>query len=85
MAYKFNPFTGTFDDIGDTGIVIQELATDPASPTPGQTWVLRTNENPANTLQAFIGGFPATTALDDNKYELSFRTALGTTVRTLLT
>lgn len=64
---------------------IAELAVDPTPVNPGDTWVLRTNENPANTLQAFIGGFIAATAFDDNKYELSYRTMAGQTVRTLLT
>lgn len=83
MALVFNPFTSNLDNTGAGG-KLRELATDPVAPTPGQTWVLRTLENPAGTLQAFIGGFPAVTETDDNKYELSFRAAEGKTVRTLL-
>ncbi len=64
---------------------LAELGTDPDSPAPGSAWVLRTLENPAGTLQALVGGLPVVTTEDDNKYEFSYRTQQGHTLRTLLT
>lgn len=88
---RVNAATGTGSGTGagigtGTGSVssVPEYSSDPISPTAGQAWVLRTLENPVGTLQAFVGGFMVQTATDDNKFEFSFRTSTGQTVRTLL-
>lgn len=72
-------------EIGAGGGAITELNVDPDPPSVGQAWVLKTLENPQGTLSGFVGGFPVVTQQDDNKYEFSFRTAAGTTIRTLMT
>lgn len=58
---------------GGGSATIPELNDDPATPANGATWVLRTLNNDANTLQAFVGGFPMTTQVADYKYQLSFK------------
>lgn len=88
MPYVFNPFTGNLDYTAPAGggaVSVPELATDPTTPTPGDTWVLRTVNNPANTLQGLIGGVPLTTAAADYKYQLSYATADEGTKRVELT
>lgn len=62
--------------------VLPELASDPPTAPQGSAYILRTVENPAGTLQAFVGGMPVVTAADDNKYELSITTSDG--IRRLL-
>lgn len=63
---------------------LTEFGTDPTPLSPGDTWVLRTLENAAGTLQAFVGGIPMVTETDDFLYQLSYRTEAGATVRTIL-
>lgn len=57
---------------------IPEVAADPATPGPGEAWVLRTLLNPAGTLQGFAGGFPLVTAIVTNRFDLSIATTEGT-------
>jgi hypothetical protein len=85
MAYKFNALTGEFDLVGGNA-TIPEYTADPASPTPGQTWVRRTGGTTGGIIKAFIGGaFPVSTVDGGSAtYELSFRTQANTTVRTTL-
>lgn len=60
------------------GATIPEVAADPATPGPGEAWVLRTLLNPAGTLQGFAGGFPLVLAADQNRFDLSIATTEGT-------
>jgi len=53
---------------------LKEVPTDPADPADGDTWVLRSLNNAAGTLQAFVGGFPLVTEVDDFKYQFSLKT-----------
>lgn len=54
-------------------VFFPEVGIDPSLPIDGAAWILRTLNNDAGTLQAFIGGFPATTEVADYKYQLSFK------------
>lgn len=68
---------------------IPEYGTDPASPQPGETWVLRSGGGGAGggEIKAFMGlGFPLLTvgAGGPLTYQLSYQTEAGTTVRTAL-
>ena len=74
MAYTFNPFTGNFDYYEKVQVKLLEYPVDPSA-APGDTWILRTTNNAANTLQAFVGGIPLTTQTVDYKYQLSFMSA----------
>lgn len=86
MAVRRKFFIQTGGGGGGGGeLALPELAADPDPPQAGDVWVRRTLENPAGTLQAFVGGVPIVTEQDDNKYEFSFRTEAGNTVRALLT
>ena len=59
---------------GGGGGSLQELGDDPIDPANGDTWVLRSLNNAAGTLQAVVGGFPLVTEVDDFKYQFSFKT-----------
>lgn len=62
---------------GGGSVQIPEYATDPVSPSPTDTWVLRIPAgSPIGLLLALTQG--------QNTYQLSYRTAAGTTVRTNL-
>lgn len=71
------------------GGAIPEYSSDPASPNPGDVWVLRSGSGGAGggVIAAFGGlGFPIL-SIDSGgatTYELSYRTEAGTTVRTTL-
>lgn len=82
MAVKFNPFTGNFDFAGSGGssgtAVIPEYATDPASPSAGDAWVLR-----SGTVQPY-GLLLALTKPAVTTYQFSYRTNAGSTVRATL-
>lgn len=65
---------------------IQQLSSDPASPSPEEVWVLKTTSG-AITDGHSIGLLLALTYQDNvgaTTYHLSYRTLEGTTVRTLL-
>ena len=72
------------DNIPGSGGTLPEYGSDPSPLNSGDVWVLRTVENAAGTLQAFVGGFPIETAQDEDTFKLSYFTSLGTIVRTPL-
>jgi hypothetical protein len=89
MSYKFNPFTGNFDDIGATGSGGTSSLTeydnaDKPSPSAGDVWVKHTTATGAGSP---VGLLLALTAPGSGTemYELSYRTSAGTTKRIELT
>lgn len=78
LSYKFNPFTGTFDLIGDSSSVsIPELDSDPISPAAESAWVLKYIE-PQNELGHTLLHFGMT--FGSEKYKLKYKTKSGKTV-----
>jgi hypothetical protein len=65
-----------------SGFNIPELNSDPVSPTPGDTWVLRNVILPAGSP---FGLLLALTTPETFDYRLSYRTLNNTTVRIILT
>ena len=92
MAFKFNPFTSTFDIDNDSGGTstpqIPQYDTDPVSPSPEDVWVRRSGSSTGGgELKYIFGlGMPITSSGTGSfVYELSYRTAEGTTKRVELT
>lgn len=86
MAYKFvfNPLTAKFDivSIGSSGpATIQELYSDPVSPSQQDTWVLAIEFATAGEAMGVMG-LTYSGDLAGFTYKLSYRTIEGTTVRT---
>lgn len=63
---------------GGGGSTIPEVNTDPASPTVGQAWVLKTIVHPVGVLQAFVGTVPLLTTQETPRFDFSYRTTDGT-------
>ena len=61
---------------------ISEVATDPASPTAGQIWLLHNNTPTGGSPLGLL--LTLTQTFIDNQYLLSIRTNENTTVRTVL-
>lgn len=86
MAYKFvfNPLTAKFDvvNVGSGGpATIQELYSDPVTPSPQDTWVLAVEFAGAGDAMGIMG-LTYSGDLAGFTYKLSYRTIEGTTVRT---
>lgn len=86
MSYKFNPFSGTFDDIGGssgTAYLAEYDDSDRPSPSAGDAWVKHTTTG---------GGQPVGLLLSltqpgggTEKWELSYKSVSGTIKRVELT
>lgn len=60
-----------------SGGTLPEYTTDPASPTAGQSWLLRQVINPAGTVEGFVAGLPVLTLTDQSRFDLSIQTTEG--------
>lgn len=60
-----------------SGGALPEYTTDPASPTVGQSWLLREVVNPAGTVEGFVAGLPVLTLTDQSRFDLSVKTTEG--------
>lgn len=89
MGFKFNPFIGNFDVDNDSGggTTIPEYATDPVSPSAEDVWVLRTDtaDGTAGSPRGLLLSLTYTGNMLSSSYQLSYRTAAGTTIRTTMT
>lgn len=86
-AFTHNPFSRTFDfeSTGSGSGTIPQFNTDPVSPPPNYTWVLKTST-------VVGGGIPIGLLLGltysgvvSNSYQLSYKTLEGPIVRVALT
>ena len=74
MGVTWNPFIDNLDFTGSGGT--PELISDPVSPAAYSSWVLVSGGTPMGLLLALTQG--------DLKYQFSYRTTEGTTVRATL-
>lgn len=87
---KFNPLSGQFDLVGAGGtgaVVIPEYTADPPSPSPGDTWVLKTSTFSPQALSHTLLqiGLTAPGGSVVFSYQLKYRTLNNTTVAVALT
>lgn len=84
----FNPISGKFDYINTStagSVSIPEYTTDPVSPAAEDVWVLKSNVGGITAGQTMGLLLSLTYAVPTLMYQLSYRTAEGTTKRTVLT
>lgn len=84
MSYKFNPFTGNFDDIGSGASITEYANSDKPNLNAGDTWVKHTTGSSAGSPIGLLLSLTSATSTTE-KYELSYRTSANTTIRVQLT